>query len=73
MPLVEVTLLEGAIDDEERSKLIAGLTDATEAVLGVGVREYTAVLVNELRSGAWGMGGEPVTTEAVLKIRGVQR
>jgi 4-oxalocrotonate tautomerase len=72
MPLVEVNLVEGAVTDEERSKLIAGITDATEAVLGQAVRQYTWVVVHDVKSGAWGMGGEGLTTDAVRHMRGVQ-
>jgi 4-oxalocrotonate tautomerase len=71
MPLVQVKLVENALSSAEKERLIAGLTDATAAVVGQDVRPYIWVLVDELSSGDWGIGGSPITTEAVRTMRGV--
>lgn len=71
MPLVQVTLIEKALSGAEKQRLIKGLTDATAAVVGHDVRPYVWVLLGELPSGAWGMGGSPITTDDVVRLRGV--
>ena len=71
MPLVQVKLIEEALSTEEKERLIAGITDATTAVVGHDVRQFVWVLLDEVSSGSWGMGGRPITTEAVRQMRGV--
>ena len=71
MPLVNVKLIRDALTPAERERLIAALTDATASVVGQDVRQYIWVLIDELDSGDWGMGGQPITTEAVRAMRGV--
>lgn len=71
MPLVQVKLIEKALSPEEKERLIAGITDATAAVVGQDVRQHVWVLLEEVSSGSWGMGGQPITTEAVRQMRGV--
>lgn len=71
MALVQVRLIEKALTSQEKERLIAGITDATAAVVGQDVRQYIWVLVEELSSGDWGMGGTPITTEVVRQMRGV--
>ena len=71
MPLVQVKLIENALSSQERERLIAALTDATASVIGQDVRPYIWVLLEELSSGDWGIGGSPITTEAVRTMRGV--
>lgn len=71
MPLVQVKPIERALSSAEKERLIAGITDATAAVVGQDVRRFVWVLLEELSSGDWGMGGSPITTEAMGQMRGV--
>lgn len=69
MPLVQVTLMEGAVSTEEKAQLIAGITSATSGVLGEDIRPHVWVVVGEVRSESWGMGGHPITRDAVAAMR----
>ncbi|MBA2767614.1 MAG: 4-oxalocrotonate tautomerase family protein [Sporichthyaceae bacterium] len=69
MPLVQVTLMEGAVSPAEKAQLITGITSATAGVLGEDIRRHTWVVVDEIPSGGWGMGGHPITREAVVAMR----
>jgi 4-oxalocrotonate tautomerase len=71
LPLVQVKLIEKALSRAEKQRLIAGITDATASIVGQDVRPYVWVLLEELPSGDWGMGGSPITTEAVVQMRGL--
>jgi 4-oxalocrotonate tautomerase len=38
------------------------------AVEGENLRPYTLVTINEIDSGDWGVGGQPLTTEYVKAV-----
>ena len=65
MPLINVKVIEGVFDTEQKHQIIRKLTDAMVAIEGENLRGPTWVLIEEVRSGDWGMGGNAVTTEAV--------
>ena len=68
MPLVEVKVIEGVFSEEKRRQIVEGLTEAMVAIEGEGLRGVTWVLVEEVRSGEWGIGGRPITTEDVRSL-----
>lgn len=57
MPFVSVKALEGLFSVEEKQQLIEQITDLVGAVKGDEVRNGTWVTVEEVPSGAWGVGG----------------
>jgi 4-oxalocrotonate tautomerase len=63
MPLVNVKLIEGVIDDAQKREMVERLTGAIVAVEGENMRSVTWVLIEELKSGDWGIGGRAVSTE----------
>ncbi len=65
MPLVNVKLIEGVFDDHQKKAIIEKLTDAMVEVEGENMRPVTWVVVEEVKSGDWGIGGQALTTEAV--------
>ena len=68
MPLIQVKLIEDVFTQEEKKDLIARLTDAIVAVKGENVRPVTWVLIEEVHSGEWGIGGQAMTTDAVRAL-----
>jgi 4-oxalocrotonate tautomerase len=48
--------------------LIAKLTDAVVEIEGEPLRPYTVVLLEDVRSGSWGVGGQGLTTEDVKAL-----
>ena len=65
MPLVNVKLIEGVFDDHQKQEIIEKVTDAMVEVEGENMRPVTWVVVEEVKSGEWGIGGQALTTEAV--------
>jgi 4-oxalocrotonate tautomerase len=65
MPMVTVQTIEGTLSPEQKSDVIARVTDAVVAVEGEFVRPYTWVIVEEVAASNWGFGGQPVTAEAI--------
>jgi 4-oxalocrotonate tautomerase len=68
MPLVNVRLIEGVFDDAQKHEMIEKLTEAMVEIEGENMRGVTFVVVDEVKSGDWGIGGQPMTTEAVRAI-----
>ncbi|MCI0427716.1 MAG: tautomerase family protein [Nitrospiraceae bacterium] len=60
--------LSGFLIPEQNGELIRKVTDAIVSVEGEGMRPVTWVNLEEVPSGDWGIGGTPVTTEALKKM-----
>ena len=68
MPLVDVQVIEGVFDEAQKQDMIKRVTDAMVAVEGENMRGVTWVRVQEVKSGQWGIGGTPLTADAVRKM-----
>ncbi len=73
MPLIEVHLIEKVFTPEQKRQIIQKLTDAMVSIEGENMRGSTWVNLTEVRSGDWGMGGKPMTTEAVKELAAGRR
>lgn len=72
MPLANIKVIEGVFSQEEKQQIIENVTDALVAVEGEGIRDKTLVIVEETKSGDWGIGGRALTTEDVKGLREAQ-
>jgi len=68
MPLIQVKVIEEVFTPDEKKDLIAKLTDAVVAIKGENVRPVTWVLIEDVRSGEWGIGGKGLTTGDVRQL-----
>jgi 4-oxalocrotonate tautomerase len=68
MPLVNVKMLEGVFTPAQKREMIRKLTDTMVAIEGENMREVTVVVLEEVRSGDWGIGGKSLTTEDVKAL-----
>jgi len=68
MPLIEVHLIEKVFTPEQKQQIIERLTDAMVTIEGENMRGVTWVKIEEVSSGHWGIGGQPLTTEAVKAL-----
>jgi 4-oxalocrotonate tautomerase len=69
MPLANIKVIEGVFTDSEKQQMIERVTDALVAIEGERLRDKTVVIVEETRSGDWGIGGKTLTTEHVKHVR----
>jgi 4-oxalocrotonate tautomerase len=69
MPLIQVKVIEGVFDEPEKAAIIEKVTDAMVSIEGEAMRPVTWVTVEEVPSGALGIGGKPVHTGDVLGMR----
>ena len=68
MPLIQVKAIEGIFSAEQKTEIVKKLTDAIVSVEGEALRGFTWVVIEDVPSGAWGMGGNAITTEQVRAI-----
>jgi 4-oxalocrotonate tautomerase len=69
MPLITVKLIEEVFDAEQKRQMIEQLTDTMVSIEGENMRGVTTVIVEEVKSGDWGLGGNPLTTADVHALR----
>lgn len=64
MPLVQISIPAGSLSSEQKSLMVAKVTDACVEAEGVpAVRQFTWVHINEVPDGGWGMAGRALTLE----------
>jgi len=68
MPQIEVPLNQNVPNGEQKKQVIEKLTDAIVSIAGENLRGATWVKIFEINSGEWGIGGKPLTTEAVKAL-----
>jgi 4-oxalocrotonate tautomerase len=68
MPFINVKLIEDVFTPEQKRRIVEDLTDAMVAIEGEAMRPVTWVVVEEVRSGDWGIAGKPLTTQDVRAL-----
>jgi 4-oxalocrotonate tautomerase len=68
MPLINVKLIEGVFNTSQKQDMVRKLTDAMVSIEGENMRPVTWVVVEEVKSGDWGIGGNPLTTGDVKAL-----
>jgi len=68
MPLVNVKVIEGVFDAEQKQRIVRDLTEAMVEIEGENMRPVTWVIVEEVTSGEWGIGGNPLNTADVKAL-----
>jgi 4-oxalocrotonate tautomerase len=69
MPLVTVRVIEGVFTAEQKQAMIGKITDTMVEIEGESLRPVTWVLVEEVRSGDWGIAGNGLTTADVHALQ----
>jgi 4-oxalocrotonate tautomerase len=73
MPLVQIKLIEGVISDEKKRQMIEKVTDAMVSIEGESLRPYTVVMIEEVKSGDWAVGGKTLSTDEVKAVAAEKR
>ncbi|OYX45010.1 MAG: 4-oxalocrotonate tautomerase [Rhodobacterales bacterium 32-67-9] len=69
MPLVDIHLIKGVFDADQKKEMIEKVTDTMVGIEGEKMRGVTWVRVLEVASGEWGIGGQAMTAEAVRSLQ----
>jgi 4-oxalocrotonate tautomerase len=68
MPLIQVKVIEGVFSHEQKREIVQKLTDAMVSVEGENMRPVTWVVIEDVKSGEWAIGGNPLTTADVKNL-----
>jgi len=68
MPLINVKLIDGVFSPAQNKQIVEKLTDAMVSIEGEAMRSVTWVVVEEVKSGDWGIGGRALTTQDVRAL-----
>ena len=68
MPLINVKIIEGVFTPKQKREMIRKLTDTMVSIEGENMRPVTWVVVEEVKSGDWGVAGNPLTTTDVMML-----
>jgi 4-oxalocrotonate tautomerase len=68
MPLIQVKVIEGVFSNEQKQEMARKLTDAMVSIEGENMRPVTWVVIEDVKSGEWAIGGNPLTTADVKNL-----
>jgi len=68
MPFIQVKLIEGVFSEAQKQEMIQKLTDTMVSIEGENMRQVTTVVIEEVKSGDWGIGGKALTTDDVKAL-----
>jgi len=69
MPLIDIELIEGVFDHDQKQRMIRDVTEAMVGVEGEAMRGVTWVRIQEIASGEWAIGGKPMTAADVKAVQ----
>jgi 4-oxalocrotonate tautomerase len=68
MPLLNVKVIEGVFSDAQKRQIIEKLTETMVSIEGEKMRGVTWCVLEEVKSGDWGIGGNALTTQDVRRL-----
>jgi len=68
VPLINIKVIEGVFTRDQKHDIVRKLTDAMVGIEGENMRSVTWCVVEEVASGDWGIGGQPLSTQDVLTL-----
>ena len=68
MPFVNVKVIEGVFSTDQKQDIVRKVTDALVEIEGENMRSVTWVVVEEVASGDWGIGGRTLTADDVKAL-----
>lgn len=69
MPLIEISIFEDELSKDQIEEVIKAMTDTMVSFSGEGLRSATWVIVHEIKSGNWGIGGNALGLKDVREIQ----
>ncbi|MES2369726.1 MAG: 4-oxalocrotonate tautomerase family protein [Pseudomonadota bacterium] len=68
MPFINIKIIEGVFTDAQKQEIIKKMTDTMVSIEGENMRGVTWTVLEEVKSGDWGIGGKGLTTEDVKSL-----
>ncbi len=73
MPLLSVKVIEGVFTAAQKREMIRKLTETMVSIEGENLRPYTLVVLEEVKSGDWSVGGTSFTNSEVKALAAAGR
>jgi 4-oxalocrotonate tautomerase len=68
MPFINVKVIGGVFTDAQKREIVEKLTDTMVSIEGENMRGVTWCVIDEVNSGDWGIGGQPLTSADVKAL-----
>lgn len=68
MPLIQVKVFEDELSQEQSRDLVNKITDAVTEVTSEKLRDVTWVIIDEVKNGHWGVGGNAIGLDDVKNM-----
>jgi 4-oxalocrotonate tautomerase len=68
VPFINVKIIEGVFSADQKQDMVRRLTDTMVEIEGENMRPVTWVVVEEVKSGDWGIAGTPLSTADVKAL-----
>ena len=72
MTLVQIKVIEGVFSEAQKKEMVEKLTETMVSIEGANMRSVTWVMIEEVKSGDWGIGGKELTPKAVDLFHGYE-
>jgi 4-oxalocrotonate tautomerase len=69
MPFVSVKAIEGVFTAQQKQQIVQKITDALVDIEGETMRAITWVVIEEIKGGDWGIGGQCLGAEHVKAVQ----
>ena len=69
MPMVKINVIENVFTKDQKREMIQKVTDAMVSIEGEAMRGVTWVIVEEVKEGDWGIGGQGLTSTDVHNLQ----
>jgi 4-oxalocrotonate tautomerase len=69
MPFIEIKVFEGELSAEQTEDMIQKITETVVSFAGKNLRQATWVVVQEVKSGNWGVGGKALGLDDIRAIQ----
>lgn len=70
MPLINVKLIDGVFSPAQKREIAQKLTDTMVSIEGEAMRSVTWVVLEEVKSGDWAIGGRTLSTADIHALAG---
>ena len=68
MPLIQVKMIDEVFTPAQKKEIITKLTNTMVGIEGENLRPFTLVILEEVRSGEWSVGGKALTADDVRAL-----
>lgn len=70
MPLIDVQVIKGVFDADQKNEIITKITDTMVGIEGEALRSVTWVRVLEVNENEWAIGGQPLSAAMIHGMQG---